>query len=421
MPRKSTGTLYEKGGVWYVCVTVNKSGKRKTTALPAGTTTDQASARRDYMAEFVGKLRKAHQPDQHIETAIKQAAELPVDRLPGVRKVLDALCAGAEQNSATQRALRGAMTFKDFAEEWLRGDLHRRFPDHVRLKKTSDDDRFRLKTHIYGRTLAEIPIASITIEHAEDVMRQIPPARSAATRRHVAQLLHRVLNLAVYPAKLITHNPLPRGFLPRVGDNKAKLHLYPEEDAKLLGCKSVPIVHRLLYGVLAREGMRSSEATTLEWTDLDLKRGAVALDRNKTDDPRAWALRPDVAEALRRWKKIAPDHARIFVGVDGPLQGDMLAETFRDHLGDAKVTRKELFQRTENRRPIRIHDLRATFVTLSLAQGKSETWVADRTGHRSSQMINRYRRAARTAAELGVKALRPLDSAIPELRAPRRK
>jgi hypothetical protein len=60
--------------------------------------------------------------------------------------------------------------------------------------------------------------------------------------------------------------------------------------------------------------------------------------------------------------------------------------------------------------------LRATFVTVSLAAGKSETWVADRTGHHSSAQIANYRRAARTAAELGHTALDLLNDAIPELR-----
>ena len=38
--------------------------------------------------------------------------------------------------------------------------------------------------------------------------------------------------------------------------------------------------------------------------------------------------------------------------------------------------------------------------------------VADRTGHKSSAMINRYRRQARQAAELGLGALAPLDAAL---------
>jgi integrase len=65
---------------------------------------------------------------------------------------------------------------------------------------------------------------------------------------------------------------------------------------------------------------------------------------------------------------------------------------------------------------LRAHDLRATFVTISLAQGKSETWVTDRTGHKSSIMLYRYKRAARTHAEAELGALAPLHEAIPELR-----
>ncbi len=60
----------------------------------------------------------------------------------------------------------------------------------------------------------------------------------------------------------------------------------------------------------------------------------------------------------------------------------------------------------------RISREEAALLAPSLAAGKSEAWVSDRTGHRSSVMINAYRRAARTAAELGLGELLPLDVAI---------
>ncbi len=41
--------------------------------------------------------------------------------------------------------------------------------------------------------------------------------------------------------------------------------------------------------------------------------------------------------------------------------------------------------------------------------------VMDRTGHRSSAMLNRYRRVARTVAEARLGDLAPLDRAIPEV------
>lgn len=122
--------------------------------------------------------------------------------------------------------------------------------------------------------------------------------------------------------------------------------------------------------------------------------------------------------ALERWRaRTSPNAANdapIFGG-DESLDEEHLAETFRSHLTRAGGMRPVLFQRTHARNPIRLHDLRATFVTLSLANGHTETWVCDRTGHRSAQMVNGYRRAARTAEELELGPLTPLHEAVPEL------
>jgi hypothetical protein len=43
------------------------------------------------------------------------------------------------------------------------------------------------------------------------------------------------------------------------------------------------------------------------------------------------------------------------------------------------------------------------------AAGKSGAWVTDRTGHRSHEMVQRYRRAARQATELNLGDWAPLD------------
>jgi hypothetical protein len=238
----------------------------------------------------------------------------------------------------------------------------------------------------------------------------------------------RMMHLAVYPCELLKASPLPKGFLPRVR-GRVGAYLYPSDDRALLGCRTIPLPSRLLYGFLAREGMRKEEA--LEWRDLDLEHGAVRLDRNKTDDPRAWALDPGTVATLVWWrenrKKYGSTDAFVFGGIvmrrkrkgarprtmrmdRGRLAGDL-----RTHLTLAGIRRPELFEDNDKRRPINVHALRATFVTVSLANGRSETWVQDRTGHRSSVMVNRYRRIARTAAELGLGALTPLHEALPEI------
>ncbi|HTB77902.1 MAG TPA: hypothetical protein VK762_31870 [Polyangiaceae bacterium] len=67
---------------------------------------------------------------------------------------------------------------------------------------------------------------------------------------------------------------------------------------------------------------------------------------------------------------------------------------------------------------MRLHDLRATFVTVSLANGETEQWVTDRTGHKSSQILALYTRQARTWSELALGLLSPLDALLPEFEAP---
>jgi transcriptional regulator with XRE-family HTH domain len=108
----------------------------------------------------------------------------------------------------------------------------------------------------------------------------------------------------------------------------------------------------------------------------------------------------------------APGRARS----DGkPLVALARATTFRENLELAGLTRPQLYELTDSRRHIVIHDLRATFVTVSLAEGKSEAWITDRTGHTSSSMLYRYKRTARTHQERALGSLTPLALAIPEL------
>ena len=326
------------------------------------------------------------------------------------------------------------ITFLDFAELWTDGTLHERYPDHVKKKKTSDDDaaRFEFMRSIVGDVL----LKDFALDHAEKVMRAVPRELSTSTRRHYAQTIHKLLSIAVYPARLIPVHPLPKGFLPKLGPGKAKNYLQPAEEAALLWCTKVgpdgspvvPLWRRVYWGFLSREGTREGEAIELRVGDLDLKHGAVRLDENKTDDPRAFALDPSVTAALRAWlachplceegKAAPPKDARVFVDHEGqPLDPAHLPRTLRADLISAGVDRPELHATTKARLRLRVHDLRGTFVTVSLANSATESWISDRTGHKSSAMINRYKRAARTVSELGLGPLKPMLEAIPEFAA----
>ena len=420
MPTPTTGQGRLSGSDWTARVTVDRA-KRQTYHLPSCRTREQAEQRCNLLAEQAQRLRRAgHAGSRAAATLLEELAAAPQGATRTALQVVGDLCGG---QAVIETPADNRVTFGQLAKQWSGGDLAKQYRDHVKAKKTADLDVARFDKlnaiDVGGQKLGDIPIADFTLDHALTAMAHLPEsARTPATRRQYAQLIHRVLELAVFPCRVIDRNPLPKGFMPKTGKSPAHGYLYPDEDAQLMGCTSLPLRDRLLFGFLAREGCRTGEATSLTWADLDLEHGSVAIDRNKTHDPRAWALDPGVVRALRIWHDQEKPKPTDYVFRDdcgNPYDPDGLARPLRAALKSAGVTRRELFARTDERAQLRAHDLRGTFVTLALATGQTETWVADRTGHGTSTMINRYRRNARSATELGLGWLHDLDKAIPEL------
>ena len=329
-------------------------------------------------------------------------------RFAAVERVVTKVCTDAGAVAVTPAKPAEPRTFQDVARLWMTNTLHERHPDQIRKKAPRTDERYRSALLVLGRHIGRIDVKELALEDAERAMAALPPM-AQGTRRIYAIIIRRVMSFAEWPLRLIERSPIPAKFVPKQGKPPAFAYLYPEEDAALIACPDVPFDNRVLYGVLDREGLRISEATALTWGDLDLRRGRITLDKNKTSAPRAWTLDPSVTETLRAYRGEAGDDDLVFANfVDSNV-----AKRFRAHLRQALEwaglpARKELFARTAERRPIRIHDLRATFITLALAAGRSETWVMDRTGHTTSQMLGRYRRIARTASETERAWLLPL-------------
>jgi hypothetical protein len=143
-----------------------------------------------------------------------------------------------------------------------------------------------------------------------------------------------------------------------------------------------------------------------------LEVGIIHSDENKTKDPRAWTLSSDLVEALKRWKqllgKVATPHRVVLLDARGTtVDAFEAARMLCDGLKTAGVDRHQLFESNEHRIALRAHDLRASFVTVNLSLEKTEAWITDRTGHKSSAMIYRYKRAARNHARLEPGRFRP--------------
>jgi integrase len=421
MAREATGELRRSGDGFAALITI-EGRTRSQFSLDACRTEHEARERCRALASMAARLRHAGHAAE-IESLLAMGAKArPGKPWEAVVAAVDALCSGQTGDNGTPPP-----TVAEWGRQWVTGELARKYPDHVRAKRWAGRDEELLRLYVHPHVV-DVRVDAFTLEHAEYVMANLPD-NIARSRRQVAQVMSRLMNLAVYPGKWIKASPIPRGWLPSPPAAKAKECLYPDEDALLLGGLSVetgkagrlpdvPLLRRLAYGFLAREGMRADEMANLRWLDVDLTRGRVNLDRDKTDDPRDWDLRADVVDALKRWKIAFQPNAEpadpVFAENGVPIHVEHLAHQIRCDLRRVGVTRPQLFESSETRQRFRAHDLRATFVTIALATGKTETWVSDRTGHDGHTMIDKYRRKARTwnVGELG-----RLDQLIPELRA----
>lgn len=381
-------------------------------------TTDEtlAASRALVLVELGAAL--ANVPTDLAKSLLEQAGEADGPGLKRIQAAVAKLAAGVVHVKRKAENPRNTWTVQELGEAWTQNKLAKDFPDQIHVRRSASDDEIRLEKHVYP-LVGSKRVKDLTVDDCERVMRKLPAALAINTRRNVGLTLGRVLTLAVYPLKIITVSPFPKGLLPRAkkGAGKALADYRPDDDARLLACTAVPLSYRLLWGFLAREGMRSSEAIQLRWGDVDLDDGSVVLDENKSDDPRSWALGPAVVLALGAFK---PDGAepsdRVFVEANGGEHNrHALAKTLREHLklaGLEEGGRAKLFEHSKTRLQVRAHDLRAAFVTTALANGKTETWVADRTGHKSHSMIKRYTRTARTAGDLKRGNWAPLDEAL---------
>jgi integrase len=334
---------------------------------------------------------------------------------------------------ALEQATSVVETTEQFGERWTSGELYRTYGEVRRLKPkaSASHDRNRLRKYVYPY-IGTKPISKITEEEigqafarafADSEKRRGKPLRPA-TKRHIYMVTHRLFDLAIKPGRLRTDNPVSIDFLPGKGSTKLFSFLYPDELLEVLGCEAVPLVRRVYYALASYTGLRKSSLRVFRWSSIDFEDNTILSVKNKTGVPLIFSqsdpLLPGLVTlmtVLRRYREYCgwPDADAFVIPIDLECKKDSEAETLRLDLKTAGITRKILFTHSEFVEALRFHDLRATFVTWARRAGKGDGWVADRTGHIGTAMMQRYDRGARSIADLRYKPFPDISLAIPEL------
>jgi integrase len=323
-------------------------------------------------------------------------------------------------------------TVEQFGELWTSGELLKTHGEVRKLKKKKsvEDDVYRLRAHVYPY-IGRKPVADVTEQDIEQTVARAAAAAEAkrgkpwrqGTKFQLYQILKRLFDLAVKPGRLRSDNPVSIDLRPGRDSPKLYSFLYPEELLTLLGCTEVPLAHRVHYALGTYTGLRKSSLKPMTCGDLDFEHGTITSLDSKTGLPQIFAqsdpLLPGIQSlmvVLKRWLEHRgnPPASALLV-VDLECREGREAETLREDLKTAGITRKLLFTRSERVEPLRFHDTRATFVTWARRAGKGQGWIADRTGHLTDEMMQRYDRGARQLADLQYEPFPDISKAIPEL------
>ncbi len=381
------------------------------------------------MEAMARKLSALADDGKRARGLLEEAASVAADekKFSAVERTVDKICAAVAGTPPPATA--GALSsFRDVAEAWTSGRLTELYPDHESLPAKDTDSRKedRALVATFYPALGSKPVATITQDDVDAARRLIPKGAHPNTRRKYLLKLRMVLRLSVSPLRLVEKTVDVD--IPRRRASNLFGYLYPQEEALLLAHTPIPLVYRVLYGYLARNGCRIGESLQLTWDHVDLETGDIHVDKRwtKTKRARRWVLDADVLEALEAYHRVSgsPDgKALVFPGrAKKRLTHGAIRKRFTKDLRLAGVARRSILEGADGIDPLRVHDLRASFVTLALRAGRDLKWIMTRTGHETLGVLKVYDRLVQDANEHHLpKWFSPMAQAIPELRPKRAK
>lgn len=399
-----------------VRVRVGTKGSRLEVTLPKWMKPKEVTARRALINELAGILRKTKQGNVSKNLLRELAFAEDAEQVAKIEKSIRRFVTEPRQVEASKSKL---VTFGEFAMRWATGELHVAYPLRVRFREPITIKNDVSRTRTLNQLIGKIPLINFRFEDAERAINSLPETmRSQSTKRHCAQIIQTVCRYATTVEMIIPVDkyPLPVvGFLPATGDPPSFPTLYPNDYAKLMACKAVPLWRRFLYGFALMEGCRVGDLFLLQYRHINFEDGTLTIPPGKNNrEARTWELNLGVCAALKRFRGDASLDSFIFPRL---TESELLelSTQFREDLKLAGVTRTDLFGDIEGQAPIRFQDLRASFVTIHLALGWTYQDVMIRTRHTGAKVLEKHyaRRVALMKTILKKQGpLPPLDVAL---------
>ena len=285
-------------------------------------------------------------------------------------------------------------TVREYLDKWLETAARPRLRDNTYREYTGLIERY-VKPSLGPMLLSEMRPLEVQNFYVELTEKELSP--------RTVRFTHSVLTSAFKQAvrwRLLAHNPCDSAELPRKASAEMQ-SLTPAEAARFLKEAESDRWSALFVLALAT-GLRPSEYLGLKWSDIDLERGIINVQRSlhwrsyKAGDwyfaepktPRSRRRIPLPASVLRSLVehrrhqaeerlKAGPDYKNLdLVFATGEGQPLIRLNVVQKHF-------KPILERAELPATLRLYDLRHSCATLLLAANENPKVVSERLGHAS--------------------------------------
>ena len=329
----------------------------------------------------------------------------------GGRKAADAKLLELLQTKSTGGLKpRAHMTLRDLATEWLKHKAREIAP------RTLDQYREALERYVLPslghRKISDLHLREIDMLYGLMLAGDLPtpdpkPGKVAkkpdALSPRTVRLTHAALSQALSQAVrwgLMQHNPAAEASIP-TSRPKEKEVLTVSERGRFLSAAQESF-YGTLYRTLVDTGLRPGEACALRWTDVDLERGAITVQRAVTrgEGGAAVLAEPKTAKSRRTVPLLGGLREELLRHLDWQRDRNLDGAGFVFTNQEGRMLHPWTFStrdldrtlaRAGIKKAVTLYSLRHTFATLHVAAGTPLKVVSDVLGHATiQQTANTY-------------------------------
>lgn len=321
---------------------------------------------------------------------------------PRLRQMADEIARGdfdprrwfpqSEYRMEVRRAARpGQRTVEQYAHSWLT-----ELPATGAATNTLRQYEIILKAHLFGTTLAAMPISAVTDSDIKRFVLEMRERRAAGNRRGelgantVNKIMARLRTIFALAYRRGDIERDPMRLVPNLREPAREVDPFTADELVRI-CETASGQQRWLYLVLGLTGLRPNEALGLEWGHLDFERSVITVRQQMTE---AGTPTPHLKTARSRrdvemFEPVAMAFAKLraldLIGSRWVFSNRIGYPLKSRTIGDAPW-RQTLDRAAIAYRPL--YNLRHSYTSLMIAAGRPLQWVAHQLGHVTVRKID---------------------------------